>query len=112
MAQKVYMLTESEYVELTTKTNEPNAFLKQRVEQLEDELAKYKMFKQQLEQDSKRLSEQVIEQPIKITDRVVEAKKIADLYKGRYKTKTELYEAIGVIMGLSKSTIRKLLINN
>lgn len=53
------MLTEEEYEELTSKEVKANVFLEQRVQELENELDKYKIFKSQMEQESEKLADTV-----------------------------------------------------
>ena len=60
MIKPQYILTEEEYNDLVN--TEPNVFLQQRVHELEDELAKYKLYKRNMEVESDELAQTVLTQ--------------------------------------------------
>lgn len=67
-----YILTEEEYNSLVN--SEPNVFLEKHVQELEEELSKYKVFKKQMEEESTRLNDVVTKEDVQYPFHITEGK--------------------------------------
>ncbi len=97
--QRVIQLTEEEYIDLTEKKNDVNVFLKQRCEELEDEvtrLKKFEIFSREQEIESNRLGALVTESTIP---------ELFDKYSLTTTGKTKIYDRIAKEIGKSRSYV-------
>jgi hypothetical protein len=103
----VYILTKEEYD--TLRNSEPDIFLAKRVEELEEQLEKYKEYKLMYEKEAEELGKQSLPKATTYENIIVEY--FVMLRELDFK-KVEAYEIIGKKYGKSSSTIGKIVRNS
>ena len=107
--QLLYTMDREEYDSLLMANKSPNVYLEKEVADLREELAKYKMFKRDMELEDDRLASVITDEPITVKE-ALDTYIVALHTKHSHKTKlnkTKLLQHIADICNKSVSYVRK-----